>query len=86
MLKKLYAQTINMNRIVIKLLFKILLYRKAMNIIECKIIGNDNLFPVCPRCECTLDREYQSFCDRCGQKLKWKKYYNGKVSVKYKTT
>lgn len=29
------------------------------------------IFPVCPRCRCNLDREYQSFCDRCGQKLSW---------------
>ena len=28
-------------------------------------------FPVCPRCHCNLEREYQSFCDRCGQKLGW---------------
>lgn len=28
-------------------------------------------FPVCPRCHCNLEREHQSFCDRCGQKLNW---------------
>lgn len=28
-------------------------------------------FPVCPRCHSTIEREYQSFCDRCGQKLGW---------------
>lgn len=28
-------------------------------------------FPVCPRCHCSLEREYQSFCERCGQKLGW---------------
>lgn len=26
-------------------------------------------FPVCPRCGITIEREYQSFCDRCGQCL-----------------
>lgn len=30
-----------------------------------------SLFPVCPRCHCNMEREYQSFCDRCGQKLNW---------------
>ncbi len=30
-----------------------------------------SVFPVCPRCHCNLEREYQSFCDRCGQKLSW---------------
>ena len=29
-------------------------------------------FPVCPRCQLTMEREYQSYCDRCGQALDWK--------------
>ncbi len=28
-------------------------------------------YPVCPGCKVTLEREYQSFCDRCGQRLDW---------------
>ena len=32
---------------------------------------SDSVFPVCPRCHRNLGREYQSFCDRCGQKLDW---------------
>ena len=28
-------------------------------------------FPICPRCSCTMDREYQAYCDRCGQALDW---------------
>lgn len=31
-------------------------------------------FPVCPRCRITLEREYQTFCDRCGQCLSWKRF------------
>ena len=31
-------------------------------------------FPVCPHCEMLLDREFQFFCDRCGQRLSWKGY------------
>lgn len=27
---------------------------------------------ICPRCDITLEREYQSFCDRCGQHLNWR--------------
>ena len=27
--------------------------------------------PICPRCDCTLDREYMQYCDRCGQRLSW---------------
>lgn len=28
-------------------------------------------FPVCPQCGRTMEREYQSYCDRCGQCLDW---------------
>ena len=31
-------------------------------------------FPVCPECDSTLDREFQCFCDRCGQLLDWSLY------------
>ena len=31
-------------------------------------------FPVCPRCRCTMEREYQSHCDRCGQTLDWRNF------------
>lgn len=33
-------------------------------------------FPVCPRCQCCLEREYQAFCDRCGQKLGWEFFHH----------
>lgn len=29
-------------------------------------------FPVCPQCGSTMEREYQAYCDRCGQCLSWK--------------
>lgn len=31
-------------------------------------------FPVCPQCGITLEREYQAYCDRCGQCLSWKAF------------
>ena len=31
-------------------------------------------FPRCPRCGSTMDREYQLFCDRCGQRLNWSRF------------
>lgn len=36
-------------------------------------------FPICPSCGITLEREYQSFCDRCGQRLDWKDYSNASI-------
>ena len=29
-------------------------------------------YPICPRCGMTFEREYQRFCDHCGQSLHWK--------------
>lgn len=31
-------------------------------------------FPLCPRCGTTFEREYVRFCDRCGQRLDWKRF------------
>lgn len=28
-------------------------------------------YPICPTCKVSFEREYQSYCDRCGQKLDW---------------
>ena len=38
--------------------------------------GRDGVYdyPICPRCNTTLPREYLSFCDRCGQHLNWKHF------------
>lgn len=36
-------------------------------------------FPVCPRCGVTMEREYQKFCDRCGQCLDWKGFSKAAV-------
>lgn len=36
-------------------------------------------FPVCPQCRITMEREYQSYCDRCGQCLGWRNYRKAKV-------
>lgn len=36
-------------------------------------------YPVCPRCHITLDREYQSFCDRCGQALSWTRFARAEI-------
>lgn len=36
-------------------------------------------YPICPRCRQSMDREYMSYCDRCGQKLSWEKLDNAKV-------
>lgn len=49
-------------------------YRKPMAVLQKRFFPGEGNFPVCPRCKITMEREYQNFCDRCGQKLDWKKY------------
>ncbi len=36
--------------------------------------GGNTAYPVCPRCQISMEREYQPFCDRCGQALGWENY------------
>ena len=36
-------------------------------------------FPVCPQCGITMEREYQTYCDRCGQCLSWKGFSKAAV-------
>ena len=36
-------------------------------------------YPVCPNCNTTLEREYQRFCDRCGQRLDWRDFEHAQI-------
>lgn len=29
------------------------------------------LYYICPKCHTTIDRDYQLYCNNCGQKLSW---------------
>lgn len=50
------------------------LYRIPMRVRSVLQYADGNCYPVCPRCACTFDRVYTSFCDRCGQRLAWELY------------
>ena len=58
-------------------------YRRAMPVREVmacpSVFLKTSGYYVCPRCRITLDREFMSFCDRCGQCLGWKDYKKAKV-------
>lgn len=41
-------------------------------------------FPVCPQCGRTMEREYQSYCDRCGQCLDWKVFSKATIILPQK--
>ena len=54
-------------------------YRLQMSVAEIMIFPNDCAYYVCPRCHITMEREFMSFCDRCGQHLGWKYYKKAKA-------
>lgn len=52
-------------------------YRIPMPVTEARCFqGTSSLiaFPVCPQCGQTMEREFQSYCDRCGQCLDWERF------------
>ena len=54
-----------------------LVYRRPMPVtqVRCyRYAAGLTGFPLCPRCKMAMEREYQNFCDRCGQRLDWGKY------------
>ena len=46
-------------------------YRMPLPVKKQLQLPNGDSFPICPRCDRTIDREYMNFCDRCGQRLAW---------------
>jgi len=36
-------------------------------------------YPLCPRCDITIEHEYMQYCDRCGQKLGWDHWEDAEV-------
>lgn len=41
----------------------------------------DTGYAICPNCGYALEREYQKYCDQCGQLLGWKKFGRGEFTV-----
>ncbi|MCD8159739.1 MAG: hypothetical protein LUE61_00825 [Clostridiales bacterium] len=53
-----------------------LLYRLPMTVtdtISYKDRRRTEVYPICPRCGTVLEREYQAYCNGCGQKLDWRR-------------
>ena len=56
-------------------------YRRPMSVTQRLIVSvrtKDGYF-LCPRCKITLDREFVSYCDRCGQRLDWRNYKKAEI-------
>ena len=47
-------------------------YRVMRPVVHVRRLQNGDCYPICPRCNRTIEREYMRFCDRCGQPLDWK--------------
>jgi len=54
-------------------------FRRPMKVTQVRMFPLDGAYPVCPQCNISLEREYQRFCDRCGQRLDWKNYKKAEV-------
>ena len=55
------------------------LYRIPLPVTKVMVHCSGDSYPMCPRCDCTLEREYVRFCDRCGQRLSWMRLDAAKV-------
>lgn len=54
-------------------------FRVPMTVTQLRWFRMDGTYPVCPRCSSSLEREYQCYCDRCGQRLGWQDYERAEV-------
>lgn len=76
------TRTKNLRRAKRSPLFKQLLYRRPMRVVEIHIFPRCHgapAYPVCPRCGNTMECEYMAFCSRCGQKLDWQYYQHARI-------
>ena len=48
-------------------------YRIPKKVKKIRVYPDNCFFGVCPKCNNSIDREYQTFCNCCGQRLDWSK-------------
>lgn len=54
-------------------------FRKPLRVTQVYVFRQGGAYPICPQCGISLEREFQNFCDRCGQKLDWKQFKHAQV-------
>ena len=57
-------------------------YRQPMAVVKIccyRTLEGVNSFPICPTCDIPMEREYQNYCDRCGQRLSWEDFEKAAV-------
>lgn len=57
-------------------------FRRPMQVRELAQYHSGGTFPLCPRCGSAMEREYQNYCDRCGQRLGWRELRHAMVVTK----
>lgn len=62
-----------------QLLMRFAEYRIELLIKEVMVFPNGDAYYVCPRCSITLEREFMTYCNRCGQHLGWKDCRKAKI-------
>ena len=66
----------------LKSVFRFAAYRFALPVTEFALykdlLGGETVYYYCPRCDVTLERDYQAYCDRCGQCLDWNRIHKAK--------
>lgn len=66
------------SRFALSLCYILLSYRAKLQVREVMQRSNGAYY-LCPRCRISLDRDFQSFCDRCGQHLDWAGYRKARL-------
>ena len=65
-----------------KKLYEASSYRRPMTVREYILYQGaffrESAYFICPRCDVTMEREYQACCDRCGQRLNWSRIRRAK--------
>lgn len=49
-------------------------FRIPKPVTKVRIYRDRNMYAVCPRCDNSMEYEYQLYCNCCGQRLEWSKY------------
>lgn len=60
-----------------------LAFRLPLAVEELVLYRSGEAYPLCPKCGVPLDREYQHFCDRCGQRLDWSRYGRALITARF---
>ena len=59
-------------------------FRMPLDVTEVNVYHEDDYYPRCPRCRLSIEREFMRYCDRCGQRLSWKRFHDVRLIVKNK--